>query len=165
MLRLSAVLLLGLLLAHDAAGAQQRLSGSELVPGTRVRIQAEGRAAIGGIHSLSRDTLVLTLWEQPGAWTVPLGSVRQLEVSTGRESRWSSAFRWGWRSALVFGGLMAATVGPVCADAAEGECNGFGAFLVQSGISGGLMGAIYGSFAPRERWITVPVSAGRPVLP
>ena len=157
------LLLLAFLISADAVAAQQ-LDSHELVPGAPVRVEVEGRAAIGGIHNISRDTLVVTLWEQPGSWTVPTTSITKLQISSGSESRLSSAARWGWRSALIFGGLMVATLGPVCGSAPEGECEGFGAFLSQSAVSGAILGGLYGTFAPRERWITIPLSSSTPQL-
>ena len=126
-----------------------------MVPGTRVRILAEGRTAIGGINSVGRDSLALMLWEQPGSWAVPVASIQRLEISTGRESRFSSAMRWAWRSGLGFGGLMTVMALPYCG---EEDCGSFPLFLINMVTSGALMGGMYGAFAPGERWVEVPVA-------
>lgn len=163
MLHRLTVLLLASLFTVQSAEAQQPLNSPELVPGARVRVEAEGRAAIGGIHSISPDSVVITLWEHPGFWTLPTASIRKLEMSSGRESRWNSAFRWGWRSALVLAGLMTAMAGPTCAGEAHADCEAFGPWVVQSALSGAMMGGIYGAFAPSERWISIPVPPPTPL--
>ncbi len=124
----------------------------------------EGRPVIGGVHSVTSDSLRLTLWEQPGSALVPLATLGGLEVSRGRESRWSSAVRWGWRSALVFAGLTAVMLAPLCGSGEEVDCGNMGVAVAQTAIAGGLYGGIYGSFAPRERWVRVPVP-GRDTRP
>lgn len=144
------------------AWSQER-APAELVPGARVRVHAQGRTVIGGVRALAADTLRITLWEQPGTWVVPVDSVQRIFLSQGRESRWSSAWRWGWRSGLVFPGLMAVLVAPMCASESSeaGDCGDVAPFLLQSAISGGIFGAIYGSFAPRERWIRLTIPSRR----
>ena len=154
MRRIPTLLLFFLLFLPTIATAQQSAAGS-MAPGTRVRILAEGRSAIGGIHSIQRDSLALTLWEQPGSWTVPLASVQRLEVSTGRESRLNSAMRWAWRSGLAFTAFVGLTLVPFCG---EEECGDLPIFLMQMASSGAMMGGVYGAFAPAERWVGMPLT-------
>ena len=141
-------------LVQASATAQSTVPGP-LAPGTRVRIDLQGERWVGGIHSVAADTLALLLWEQPVIMRVPLAGL-EMEVSRGHESRWASAGRWAWRSALAFVLVGALSDGIP----EEGECTGCatGTELYTSMVFGGaLIGATYGAFAPRERWISVAV--------
>ena len=143
------------LLIAGAVAAQQTPQ-STLLPGTRVRVFAPRDPLIGGVQTVRGDTLFLTAWEQPLTVTIPMITVRRLEISRGRESRWSSAGRWAWRSGLVWAGLMGLAVSS-CRE--EDGCNTdfAGVLVVQGAITGAMVGATYGAFAPRERWMTHPL--------
>ena len=146
-----AILCLGLTQGTEA----QSMAPDPLAPGTRVRFDLQGERWVGGIHSVAGDTLALLLWEQPVIMRVPIAGL-EMQVSRGHESRWASAGRWAWRSALGFvlvSALMEAMP-------QEGECTGCitgTEFYSTMAMGGAMFGALYGSFAPRERWISVSV--------
>ena len=159
-----ATLICALLLALASTGsevaAQERAAVglADLVPGSRVRVVAAGEQTIGGVRSVSPDSLVLTLWQQPGSLSLATRDIRRLELSRGRESRWSSALRWGWRSALVWGAFGALFASGPCPDPEDIDltCEQFRqAVFGQTLFTGALLGVAYGSFAPRERWVRV----------
>jgi hypothetical protein len=131
-----------LLLLCSLAAAQ---APDELAPGTRIDLRVGGRSIVAGIRALDADTLRLTLWDHPGFYSVPWEKIERLRVSRGRESRWRSAARWGWRSAVVFC-LISLPLTDTPEDVSLGEA-------IAGNLAGGFtMGAIYGAFAPRERW-------------
>jgi|SRR5687767_966161 len=143
------------LLIAGAVAAQQTPQ-STLLPGTRVRVFAPRDPLIGGVQTVRGDTLFLTAWEQPLTVTIPMITVRRLEISRGRESRWSSAGRWAWRSGLVWAGLMGIAVAG-CRPEDGCDSGDTGEWLVQGALMGGILGASYGAFAPRERWMSYPL--------
>ena len=136
-----------LLMIVRAVSAQ---NPTDLIPGARIRYEFEGRTVIAGVNAVRGDSAVLLLWQQPGTANVSLSLLGPIDVSRGAESRWSSALRWGWRSALVFAALGALVAEP-------GECEGCGRLETTAvmGASGFVVGAGFGVFAPRERWIRV----------
>jgi hypothetical protein len=166
--RIAALLWILMLLPASALRGQ---STADLTPGTRVRILAPSTArATGYITAAHADTLViLTDGKRRGALhAVPLASIRELQISRGREPLLKSMFKdaaVGFVTGAAAGAVGAAL--PSLLDASEcdrprddlclypGEWAVIGATL--GAPAGAAMGAANGLFARDERWRAVPI--------
>lgn len=140
--------------------------------GTRVRITGEtvsnavASTTTGSVLALRADSLWLQPENRTDPLSLPLSSIRLLEVSMGRSSQGGRGARTG---ALV-GGIALATASYIEARACEpapeviffGACTPEGTAivlgLVLGGAIGGGIGYLIGSRFSTERWRVVPLA-------
>lgn len=150
-----------------------------LTPGVWARVTTVDLARfIGHVVSADADRVEVRLSEGKRAGElvkVPLGDVREIEVSQGQEGRGRSALLGATRMAIVVAPLMMLW-GAVDYDAEDLQYGspGEGAFygLLTGAILGGAIGAPLGALVRVEKWKTVPgseyrhgVAPRRPTVP
>lgn len=145
--------------------AHAQFSASYVVPtpvdtGARVRVSvasefrqtwplaARAHRFQGMLRAVSADTLYLELPNVVGRVAVPRTSIRLLEVSTGRPSRWMRAIEWGTLGAMIFGArVVAAHQDPETRQ----YSSAWTAFAVGASM-GFAAGAYFGGRRPSEGW-------------
>ena len=107
-----------------------------------------GQSMIGTTVPNGGDTLLLMLHNDAAPIRIPRASIRELYVSQGRTSRWSSAIRGAIAPALIGAALSAATasIRRKAGDPGPGQA------ALTSAIWGGASGAALGAWSPEERW-------------
>jgi hypothetical protein len=161
------------LVAFTTRSAGQR-AAPQLSTGARIKLVAPAAGvpwnATAIVDSLGEDTLyVRSLSEPPGLRSasrvsIPLGAIRQLQVSGGSASRIGRAGRgalWGLAVYAVFAGTYIAHEKATCQGP---EC--FGEGLAWIPLAGGVpwsagIGATIGAALPVEHWHRVPLDGIR----
>jgi hypothetical protein len=146
-----------------------------LEPDTRIRVEACTPACLELVgttyESASADTLRVLTDAQPTPRSIPLASVRKLEIHRGRKS-----LGW-WKGALAGAGFGAALGALMWASGVEwsdeyigmpefspftDEPRSCGAECVAIGATGGaLLGALFGALIRTDRWEEVPLDQAR----
>lgn len=155
-----ALLLLGTLLLAPATEAVAQ-EAPQLAPGSRIKVSAR-HTHIGTLLALNGTTLQLRRDALRDTVSIPLGTIRKLEVSTGRTSSVG-------RGALI-GGAVGGGIGPILGVGAAAEDCPSDAFCVVDfgpevipiavltmGGAGALLGALIGAASPADRWEDVPL--------
>jgi hypothetical protein len=100
------------------------------------------------LRALSADSLYLELPNVVGRVAVLRASIRRLEVSIGRPSRWMRAVEWGTIGAMIFGArVVAAHQDPETRQ----YSSAWTAFAVGASM-GFAAGAYFGGRQRSERW-------------
>jgi len=157
-------LVVPLVLAAAPLAGQQ---APALEPGARIRVTVDGAGphVQVGVYQGVRDT-ILVLQAGSAPISIPLGRLRQVEVSRGRKGHWRAGagvgFLVGVGAAVAFeagSGSTAPCDQEQNQDAmSSGECLGIAAAGVA--LSTGL-GALVGGLVRTERWQEVPVEGLR----
>ncbi len=151
---------LGSLLACAALAAPLQAQSDRLYlpTGTRVRVTtvADSQPFTGNLLRLTSDTLAVAAGSGNALVQVPIGQVRSLDASAGRN-------RSGWAAG---GALVGGLVGGVALGAVGGhdDPTGLGAAVGFSvgALLGIATGAIVGIVVAPERWRHVPLSGVAP---
>ena len=134
--------------------------------GDRVRVAMEsGPRVTGRLERMSGDTLVM-MGRDSILHTIPLASVRRMDVAHGRGSRVRGTLR-GAAIGMGVGIAVGAAVGALtyedgCRD--PGFCldfgRGFDAYLggIMGGAAGALVGGARGATRDPTRWVSVPAA-------
>jgi hypothetical protein len=139
---------------------------STLMPGERVRIKSTDLRGEFIVRSAGQDSLVVGTMTSDETWTLPVESLRSVEVSGGKRSRPAAIGR-----GAGFGALLGASVGAVLGFAdGDDECAEGNWCIIQFsaadkavmgglavGVLGGAVGGILGAANPGERWQRVPI--------
>jgi hypothetical protein len=149
----------------SATGAGAQFSTTYVVPalvdtGARVRVSvasgvrqtwplaARVHRFQATVRAISAETLYVEVPNTVGRVAVPRGSIRWLEVSLGRPSRWEKAIEVGLVCAVIFGArLRAAHEDP--------ETRQFNAAWKAVAVGAGIgfaAGVYFGGRQPSERW-------------
>jgi hypothetical protein len=130
-----------------------------IAAGTRVRVDAPGPTVrlTGTVRSQSADSIAIETTE--ATRTVPLASVRRVDVSAGVSSR-DGAIRGMKIGGLALGGTAAALLLAAYVVSPTNNCAGdmcyFPLYLVPAVVTvGGLSGVVIGSVVGAEHWDTV----------
>ena len=142
----AAFLLSGLSLTALADDATQLPS---IATGTRVRVSApeiSTTRVVGTVRALDAKTLTVDVSGRSEPLIVPRDRIRQLEVSTGRRSRWTGA---------LIGGLLGAAAGAALGNSTASK----NAYDIKSAdqAGGAVLGLLVGAgigalIPPGERW-------------
>jgi hypothetical protein len=141
-----------------------------LLQGDRIRLAASVSPqpeleCTGRFLEARRDTLVAQCWlSGRKTWeevSVPLQSLRTLEVSQGKKS---NVGKGAWVGALVGAGFGLALGVAVMAE--DDSYAGYGAGAIPLGMLGGAfwgtaIGVVIGALTPGERWAEVPLESIR----
>lgn len=173
---MKSILILSSVLMTFAGGELVAQDLHSLQQGVRIRIQPnEGHSMVGSFLGVRNDSLRLLREGADSSFrSYPLAGIRNVDVSRGQ-----SRVRGGVASGiygLVIGGVVGAVLGalsyskPSEVTGSRGELFG-GCFVLCSrgsqaaaagvlvGVSGMLVGSIYGVVQSRENWEKVPLTA------
>ena len=146
MLRVAAAFSLALL---GLTAAADDSTHAPLATGTRVRVSAPDISAtpvVGTVRALDATTLTVDVRGRSEPLAVPRDRIHQLEVSSGRRSRWTGT---------LVGGLLGAAVGAIVGDSSASKH----AYDIRSAdqAGGAVLGLLVGGgigalIPPGERW-------------
>lgn len=127
---------------------------SSLEPGDRIRLRLDSKQHLTGeLVSATADSLTLRIHPEATPTTLPIATLRSLEVSRGKPSAWTSALN----AAVVGGGLLGSqlALGEGVEGRELGKHAGWGATL------GAAVGLVVGSLFREERWspLSLPQSS------
>ncbi len=156
--RIASLVAMLVIVAPPDLFAQQAMP---VAPGDRVRLSAPGVVAgqvVGTIKELSPDTCVLQVEGRPWPVVLPLGSVTQLEVSRGHESKSRMGILVGGGLGFLGGYLVGTQTSlcETCGGSDEKQKTGL-AFGTICGLLGAAAGGELGAKSRAERWEEVPV--------
>ena len=102
-----------LLLALFVLGSFQSVAGQHnAIEGDRVRVSTRDAAIVGTVVSIASGRLVLAPESGGASVNLPLGSVRQVDVSRGRSPSWGTTLTYAALGA-VLGAATGALAGPL----------------------------------------------------
>ncbi|MFQ5640080.1 MAG: hypothetical protein ACE5IR_19040 [bacterium] len=125
---------------------------------SKLKLDREGNvilsAVVGTVVTFEADTLVLKAEGQATPLTVPLVSLKKLEVSRGRKSHWLTG--------LGIGAIVGTFLAGIAANDSKGfESQTFGTYFLEYSAVGvpvfGGIGAGIGALIKTERWREVPL--------
>jgi hypothetical protein len=134
----------------------------ELVPGSKVRVEAPGSLSDrveGLLVSRTADSVVIV--REGTIYRIPLDKVSSLDIYRGKD-RWAGARRgalWGTGIGLAWGILATATGldEPICPTAEPcGEAPPAGETIAATTGAGLFWGAVIGAWIGRKRWESLP---------
>ena len=156
--RRSAIALSSFLLASSPiALAAQTADSVQRTVRVRVELASMERSRFGRSRSQSMigtmlptggDTILLMTRADAEPIRIPRATIRDVYVSQGRRSWWTSAMRGAIAPALIGAALSAATtsIHRKAGDPAPGRA------ALTSAMWGGASGAVLGAWSPEERW-------------
>ena len=130
-------------------------AGARFTKGDRVRVWTSERTVTGQVSATAPDRIELQPDGGEPALSIPLATVRKVEISRGRPNRAQRArtgAKWG---ALLGGGLGAVSLGVQHQQVGDGgssvgKAAALGAF--SGGLFGGLIGAGIGAVRSGDKW-------------
>ncbi len=119
-------------------------AGGEMRPGARL---------VGALESVDHDSIIVSQHNGSIRRALPVASLSEVEVSTGRE-RGKAALQ-----GLLIGGAAGAGIAAIlCSDCRTGSENWYGFAVLVSAATAGLTGTLLGAAIGRERWQSVLVA-------
>ena len=152
-----------LVLAHTL-GTSTEAAAQDTPPiavGERVRVSTASGATYVGLVGMVTSAVIEVQDEEGSRSSVPLSTVRRLEVSRGQKSNASAGAFIGFVTGAITGALIGGSLGddpPLLSEAfffSAGEKAGIG-FLLGAG-GGAIIGALIGEAVHSDRWVEVPL--------
>lgn len=129
--------------------------------GDKIRVLVQGQPwSVGSLAALDTTTLVLIRYAGDTS-SVPLGSLRQLDVAAGRRSN----SRVGALAGALFGGVIGAIAARETVPDNNENRNPTGGKTLRGGLfgvaAGAALGAAIGALVRSDRWRMVPITRVR----